>query len=315
MLNKTLRGIEIMGKYKHSKNSIRNQAKYILQSQTRFGCSKHEAKDIEKHRFGDAMSGIHSYNTFFTYSKEVDLFIRYAEKELESIGCTKYVRLSGLKDMAEDYLRQQEKRGLSVYTLGLKRAALCRIFRNLEYKPPSRSNAEITRSRGEAARDRRFSESRNADLITICKNTGGRRHDIEKLTRDSFFEKEGRLFVKFERSKGGRTRETPVLNDDRVREILDRRTENNDDRLFDRIHSAADIHAYRREYAKELYREVMENQEFREELQKFYRLQEINREYISRDGDREHYDKDAMAIVSKALGHNRIDTTIKNYVK
>lgn len=304
-----------MGKYKGCKHTIRSQARHILQDQDRRGFSKHEAKREQGHRFGDRMNGIHSNTTFDGYSDIINRFIDYAEKELEAINCTKYIRISGLRDMAVEYMQLQEEKGLSPASLATYRAALCRIFPDLEYKAPSRADTEITRSRGEAVRDKRFSESRNSDLVEIARSTGGRRADIEKLTRDSFYERDGQLFVRFERSKGGRTRDSVVLNADRVREIIERRTENKDDRLFDRIHSAADVHAYRREYAKQLYQQVQDVPEFRERLQDFYKLPVSGKEYISRDGSKERYDKDAMAVVSKALGHNRIDTTIKNYIK
>lgn len=303
-------------RYRGSKYLIRDQARHILASQIRFGQSKHAAKVGEGRKFGDQMSGIHSHSTFRAYTKAINGFIRYAEDRLDGMGCTHRVHLRDLKDIAIDYL-DSRKDEVSGYTLSLDKSALKRIYRDLEYQIPSRADVEISRSRGEAVRDRHFSQSRNSDLVEICRSTGGRREDIEKLCRGSFFEdgKTGRMFVRFEQSKGGRTRETPVLNADRIKEIIDRRTENPRERLFERVHGAADIHGYRREYAKALYQELQRDSALKEDLERFYGIRETGREYIVRDGSRERYDRDSMALVSQSLGHNRIDTTIRNYIK
>lgn len=301
-------------RYRGSKYLIKDQARHILASQIKFGQSKHAAKVGEGRKFGDQMAGIHSHSTFKAYTKAVQGFIRFAEDRLDQMGCTHRVHLRDLKDLAIAYLDSRRDE-VSGYTLSLDKSALKRIYRDLEYQIPSRATVEISRSRGEAVRDKHFSEDKNSDLVTICRSTGGRREDIGKLCRASFYERDGRLFVRFEQSKGGRTRETPVLNPDRVREIIARRTENKDDRLFNRIHSAADIHGYRRDYARSLYQELQQDQRLKEDLQGFYGIRETGREYIVRDGSRERYDRDSMGIVSKSLGHNRIDTTIRNYIK
>lgn len=303
-------------RYRGSKYLIRDQARHILASQIRFGQSKHAAKVGEGRRFGDQMAGIHSHSTFKAYTKAIRGFIDYAEERLDQMGCTHRVHLRDLKDLAISYLDSRRDE-VSGYTLSLDKSALKRIYRDLEYQIPSRSGEEITRSRGEAVRDRHFSEEKNSDLVTICRSTGGRREDIEKLCRGSFFEDKetGRLFVRFEQSKGGRTRETPVLNADRVREIIAQRTDEPRDRLFERVHGAADVHGYRREYARTLYQELQRDREFRQDLERFYKIKPTAREYIVRDGTKERYDRDSMGIVSKSLGHNRIDTTIKNYIK
>lgn len=303
-------------RYRGSKYLIRDQARHILASQIRFGQSKHAAKVGEGRRFGDQMAGIHSHSTFKAYTKAIRGFIDYAEERLDQMGCTHRVHLRDLKDLAIAYLDSRRDE-VSGYTLSLDKSALKRIYRDLEYQIPSRSGEEITRSRREAVRDRHFSESRNSDLVEICRSTGGRREDIEKLCRGSFFEDKetGRLFVRFEQSKGGRTRETPVLNADRVREIIAQRTDEPRDRLFERVHGAADVHGYRREYARTLYQELQRDREFRQDLERFYKIKPTAREYIVRDGSRERYDRDSMGIVSQSLGHNRIDTTIRNYIK
>lgn len=305
-----------MGKYKYCKHTIARQANHILQLQVKFGHSKHTAKVAEEHKFGERLQGIHSLRTYDKYSEIVGKFISYAESYLAAEGASKYIFLQGLKPLAEEYLREREQQGLSTYTLALEKCALQRIFREtIEYKAPPRAEAEITRSRGEAARDKHFSEEKNRDLVEVARCTGGRREDLSRLQRKDFFEREGRLFVKFEQSKGGRDRISLVLHPERIREILDRRTKDPEDRIFEKIHSGADIHSYRREYAQALYQELLKHPQLKQQLQEAYRLTATEKEYICRDGSRERYDKDSMSIVSQSLGHNRADTTIKSYVK
>ena len=57
-------------------------------------------------------------------------------------------------------------------------------FRDVE--TDIRRRADIKRSRGDAIRDKHFSEKNNADLITFCRCSGLRRAEIQDLRYEDF---------------------------------------------------------------------------------------------------------------------------------
>lgn len=91
-----------------------------------------------------------------------------------------------------------------------------------------------------------------------------------------------------------------------------------------------DIHALRREYAYNLYQDIQRDDELRtfllehEPPRREYRTtknkdgekvtKEVKRDfYKTKDGD--IYSRDDVYLISRMLGHNRIDTAICHYLK
>lgn len=304
-----------------------------LNSKMRIGESRHLAKNqarekLQKESCDKGVSAvlirvdtIHSIRTRQTYEEHCTHFIQYCQQEH---GKGKYVPLDKLEPLAKKYLQYREEKGLSLYTLKAEKAALGKLYgHEIEYQfKKSRTIDKITRSREtkENHMDKHFSEVRNNDLVNIARGTGGRREDISRLTPQCFFEdNKGNMYVYFEQSKGGRDRVAPVLPQfkDVIKEFI--QSKKPSEHLFDKVHSAADIHAYRREYAQSLYNLVKEDKE----LQREYALQYPQREqggydtYYAR-GDRKTAFrglKDDIYIVSEALGHNRLSVTVNHYLK
>ena len=311
--------------------TLQQQIKTNLNSKMRIGESRHFAKNQvreqlqrENHDKGISATDIrvdtiHSINTRKIYEEHCNHFIEYCIKEK---GVNKYASLNKVEKYAKDYLQYREEQGLSLYTLKAEKAALGKLYSHeIDYKfKESRTIDKITRSRNETERQKHFSEERNRDLVTVCKATGGRREDIGKLTPQNFFyDSKSNLWVSFQGSKGGRDRVAPVLPayQKEIKEFI--ATKEKDEKLFDKVHNACDVHAYRREYAQELYRTVCDNRELREE----YALQYPQREQSGYDtyyarGDKETRFsglKDNIYIVSEALGHNRLSVTVNHYLK
>lgn len=71
------------------------------------------------------------------------------------------------------------------------------------------------------------------------------------------------MWVSFDGSKGGRDRISPVLP--KYREHIERVLQNKDKntRLFSKISHSADIHAYRGNYTRTLYKKVGEDKELK----------------------------------------------------
>ena len=307
------------------RKTLQNQIQHTLTQKARIGESRHQAKNELREKLGDsykfsmAVEGIHSIKTFDIYKEHCTRFANWC---IENKGVSKYAKLEDIKQYAPEYLKEREAQGKSLYGLKAERSALGKLYgEQIEYKfEKARSYKDVTRSRQETTRDKHFSEERNRDLVTVCKATGGRREDVAKLTPQSFFtDSKGNLWVSFEQSKGGRDRVAPVLPqyEKEIREFV--ATKEKDERLFDKVHNACDVHAYRREYAQELYRTVCDNRELREE----YALQYPPREQSGYDtyyarGDKETRFsglKDNIYIVSEALGHNRLSVTVNHYLK
>lgn len=322
------------------RNTIQQQITRNLNSKRAMGESRHEAKQElkaklgENYKFGMTDEGIHSYKTFDIYSEHCQRFAEWCIKEK---GINKYTSLEKIKPLAKEYLKEREEKGLSLYTLKSERAALGKLYgEQIDYSfQKARSYDDITRSRGEVKNDKNFSEEKNRDLVDICRATGGRREDIEKLTRNSFYtDEKGQMWVYFECSKGGRSRISPVLPEfkDRIKAILE--TKEQGKPLFDKVHGACDVHGYRREYARALYEAVKADSNLKDRMFSFeyaYNEQkdrlltgysERNEPGIKGDMYISHSKKhqfkgnrDDIYVVSEALGHNRLEVSVNHYLK
>lgn len=77
-----------------------------------------------------------------------------------------------------------------------------------------------------------------------------------------------------------------------------------------------DVHSYRRSYAKEIYKQLAGNKEFRDDILRYYPTRNENVKsdtYISRK-TKEHFDRNSVYIVSQCLGHNRLSVSVNHYL-
>lgn len=106
-----------------------------------------------------------------------------------------------------------------------------------------------------------------------------------------------------------------------------------DKKIFSHVHAQADIHAYRGEFARALYQEIIDNKNFRDDVLKEYPERHEYKTIKDKDGNRITYEiksatittrqgkdsqtfiRDDVYCVSQALGHNRLDVTITHYFK
>jgi integrase len=292
----------------------------------KIGESRHQAKAElraelgNQYRFETPVPGIHSFETRRTYQKASLRFVRWC---VEQKYVSRYETLENTKPLVEAYMQAREDAGMSVYTLKTERSALGKLFgETMDFKLPARTPDKITRSRNAAEMDKHFSEKRNRDLITMALATGGRRDDIARLRVSDFVEIGGVPAVKFEKSKGGRNRVAPILpslEKEVARIVADARAAGRE-RIFDRVHSKADIHSYRREYAQELYRQVSGDPSLRARLLALYsprREPGVKSAYYRprRPEMRgQVYLRDDLYAVSQALGHNRLEVCVVHYL-
>lgn len=307
---------------------LRKQIANRLREIDRIGESRQEAKNQlrtlqGKLRFGETVEGIHSYSTKNNYEQVANQFMKYCveeKKEKTRADLDMLIRIHSV-----NYLKMREKKGLSVSTLSRDRAALNKISKNqdkIDYKFRTRSIHDVKRSRNNSNKNNpNFNEKLNESLVSLSKGTGGRREDLSKLTPQSFFEKNGNLYVSFVGSKGGKDRVSIVREEHResIQNRIDSTQKN--ELLFERIHKHADIHSYRREYAQELYKDIIQNKNnIKKELIEIYgnrNERSIKSEYYKTKSEDNFFSgkRDDIYLITKSLGHERLDVAVNSYLR
>lgn len=248
---------------------------------------------------------IHSDSTFKTYHAQCMRFVDFCYAQ-----GVKYDMDVAFK-LIPEYGKRLEADGKSPWTIYTAINAIAKAYgvstQELGYKPPKRQRASVARSRYATEMDRHFSVQANEKLITFCQCFGLRRRELEALTGDKMaFNKKGWLLVHVTNGKGGKERWVVFCGtkkEQRVCEDLLRQAGNT--KVFSHVHTKADIHYYRSVYACRLYKAIARP------------VEAIPREdrYICRkDKAGVIYDKKAMQLVSRALGHNRISVIANSYL-
>ncbi len=300
-----------------------------LSDKLAFGQSKKAAKkDLG---FGQSTYQIYSVNSYKTYLKQCKQYARWLKEEK---GINKIDDINKTEQYAIEYIQKRLDDGKSIYTVKMERSALGMLYgKQIDIKLPSRTPDQITRSRKETKNDRYITrDGKYKDVFTISIATGSRRKDISKLCVNNFREVDGKLYVFFEKSKGGRDRLTPVLEkyEKDVRDIIEQAKADGKTRLFNHIPKEIDVHGLRREYCQGLYDEIKDNKELRNEILKNYPERRELKTQKDKDGntvtkeiksdvykDRSGnvWKRDDIYVLSQALGHNRLDVSITHYLK
>jgi len=220
------------------------------------------------------------------------------------------------------------------------------------FQPPKRRREDIIRSRRETQKDRHFSVSKNKELIDFCCGTGCRRNVLEKLkgrdlwTREQMEEKvrqiacynpvgrdrddlqalkdaltvfsEEKYFLYHRNDKGGKSRYAPIIGPHAAGIVARMRSKRPDENVWQQVSSGADVHGYRAEYATAVYRKYARD------------IKDIPYDRVNKgtgyayqgdvytcrkDRDGRKFDRKAMLVCSKALGHNRVDVVAKHYLR
>ena len=286
--------------------SLTYQVTQTLQSKLTPGESRFADKrtiDADGRRVSD--SKIYSYDTFRTYQKHCNYFAAWAK---EQHGCK---TLDEARSHAGEWLQSRIDEGLSPYTIKMEASAIAKLYgcstKDFGIKTPERSRADITRSRGEKAMDKHFSESRNAELVSFCRCTGLRREELQRVSGANLINHGDGSYSLAISGKGGRERIAPIIGTEtQVRQVVDRLQAHPDTPAWGKVHAAADIHAYRAEYATAIY-----NANARD-------VSTLDRsERYDCRGDKAgiSYDREALHMASEALGHSRVSVVAEHYLR
>lgn len=282
-----------------NKKSLVDQVKQSLESKLAIGRSKPQDKLSENEKKEITSNYIYSWETYRSYLKHGCYFVLWCK---ENYRCK---TLEQCRSYVDEWL--ENRKALSGSTQKLEASSLAKIFgcSTAEFiKTDERLRANIKRSRGTKKRDAQFSETKNNELVEFCRATGLRRAELSALIGNCLKEEDGRYYIIVRSgSKGGKYREVPVIgNIDLVVQIMN---EAGNKKVWDKIHNAADIHSYRGDYATAIY---LANARPLDQIPK------CDRYYCRKDKKGVWYDKEAMKLTSKALGHNRISVIAEHYL-
>lgn len=293
------------------KSRIIHQALNNLQKQTRYGQSKHLAKEKarEEAKKKDErireVKGIYSTNTYKSYSKVCKQFIQNTLKAHPDVktfdDCRPYV---------EEFLESKKEKDVSAWTLHQYGSALASAYncskKDFNFEYPERSRANIMRCRNEHSSDYRYPEERWDEVKMLLRATGCRRTEALRLRKEDFREgNDGNLEV-FKRGKNNIERWCLVnpMYTEEVKEFLSKKSThriNNEDRLLLKSElPRGSIHDLRADYAKDLY-QYYENRGDVATGKKYY----CRKELIGKE-----YDKGILQKVSYNLQHSRNNVVI-----
>lgn len=312
-----------MGKVKLG--SLKYQVTQKLNALNRIGESKHQAKQDYRNACESAnlkwnpakADGIFSYKTMDAYRQSALEFSGWLKENHSDVKDINNIT----REHAISYLQQRQEQGKSAWTTSKDMSALNKVF-NLNVSKQEaglreRSYKNAERSRLERGHDHKFNAKNYERQISFAQAFGCRRESIvggQYQVKDvSLFKQDGKVFASFI-EKGGRYREAPCLSsmqpqiektfpDIQERESLTKQQfqelyQSSKDYLFDRYTTKIDNHAFRHEYARNLYQELLEQRD-QERQEALYR----------------GYNKEVLREVSEALGHSRLSVVVEYYLR
>ena len=174
-------------------------------------------------------------------------------------------------------------------------------------KTPERERSGIKRSRYNVASDKHISEATESRLARFTSATGLRRSEMLKITSDDLFFENGKAYLNVTKgTKGGKARVVEIMgaSDEETKNIVEF-IQSKKGRLFPKLHTNYDNHRYRGSYAMRLYQHYARNEKD---------IPRADRYVMRKDRAGETFDKRAMLMVTKNLGHNRIDVIAQSYL-
>lgn len=331
------------------KRDLHQQAYDRLKGMQSFGDSKAADKKYDRDHDTDIVSGkIYSFSTHRTYWKHIKYFLKYVKEKYPD--CKK---LDKAEKYVAEWLQTRVDAGLSAWTIQTEAAALNKLFGIKKddpkrFQPPQRRKEDIVRSRGTKARDRHFSEAKNEELVNFCKGVGPRRNVLEKLKGSDLYDRnrvEAELekameednrpmikactdalktfpdrdyFILHRSDKGGKTRISPIVGPNKEKIVARMQATGPDELVWRYVSSNCDVHGYRGDFATCLYKmysRPIEELSFKKKIV-CADGKERSEIYVCRgDEAGKKLDRKAIGVISIALGHNREDTAISNYIR
>lgn len=270
-----------------------------------FEAGKSSKRSLDKTK-DDTKDKIYSEGTYRTYKKQLGYFIEWLEKEHPEA-----LTIDDAYKYANDYLLYLIDKGdVSASTIATRKAAMAKVFgvtSGAFVDTPERTRLDIKRSRFPVKSDKHISEATERRLARFTSATGLRRAEMLKITSDDLFFEDGKAYLSVTKgTKGGKARVVEIMGESKEEtEDIIKFIQSKKGRLFPKLHTNYDNHHYRGTYAMRLYMHYARNEKD---------IPRADRYVMRKDRAGETYDKRAMAIVTKNLGHNRIDVIARSYL-
>lgn len=282
--------------------SYRKTARLRLQKMFKAGFGTKRSTDKMN---ASTQDKIYSENTFLTYKRQSRYFADWLEKRYPEVKTIEQARA-----YVDEYLLYLIEIGKSPSSIATTKAALVKVFQtdaSAFVETPERTRAGITRSRLDVKQDSHISNKTKERLSRFTSATGLRRAEMLKIEADDLFFKGGKAYLSVTKgTKGGKARIVEIvgLSPGDTKDIVEW-IQGQKGRLFPHITKHYDNHHYRAIYARRVY-------------DKYARKEKDippNERYVMRkDRAGEVFDRLAMAVASKNLGHNRISVIAQSYL-
>lgn len=282
--------------------SYRKTARLRLQAMFKAGFGTKRSTDKMN---ASTQDKIYSKNTFETYKRQSRYFADWLEKNYPDVKTIEQAR-----EYVDKYLLYLIEVGKKPCSIATTKAALVKVYQtdaSAFVETPARTRASITRSRLDVAQDSHVSEKTEARLSRFTSATGLRRAEMLKITSDDLFFENGKAYLNVTRgTKGGKSRIVEIvgLSDGDTKDIVEW-IQGQKGRLFPHITKHYDNHHYRSVYARRVYDRYARKEKD---------IPPKERYVMRKDRAGEVFDKLAMAVTSKNLGHNRIDVIAQSYL-
>lgn len=249
---------------------------------------------------------IHSRKTYETYLQQAEQFADFCMK-----NNYKY-HDEHLPEKVQEYIDYLKAQGRSAWTCSTALSAISKAFemrmKDFAVELPKRERGQIKRSRLNVERDRHINPEHYKPIYTFERCFGLRHHkELDSIQASDFEEKDGKLICNVREGKGGRGREVEFFGSKEELTLVRRYLENHQEGLLFRkgdIPSGMDCHALRGEYCARVYHALARD------------IKDVppKEQYVCRkEKAGEVYDKKALEICSKMLGHNRTCVVVDNY--
>ena len=284
------------------KESYRKTARERLQAMVNAGMGSKRSEDKAE---PDTRNKIYSKATFETYKQQVRHFADWLEQ-----AHPEAVTLEDARGFVDDYLRHLIELERSAYSISTAKAAIAKVM-GVEatqfIATPPRLRADIKRSRGEAERDKHISDKKEEELARFTSATGLRRKEMTMIKADDLFFKNGQAYLNINKgTKGGKPRIAKIVGEtEEETKAIVKWIQSKEGRLFNKLSSNYDNHYYRATYANRLYNQLKRDID---------KIPTQERYVMRKERAGEVYDKQAMLLVSKSLGHNRISVIAQSYL-
>ena len=289
-------------KAQQKKVSYRKTARLRLQVMLKAGLGSKRSKDKAE---ADTKNKIYSKATFETYKQQFRHFADWLDK-----AHPEAFTLEDARGFVDEYLRHLIELERSAYSISTAKAAIAKVI-GVEatqfIATPPRLRADIKRSRGVAERDKHISDKKEEELARFTSATGLRRKEMTMITAEDLFFENGQAYLNVTKgTKGGKSRVAKIVGktEEETKDIV-KWIQSKEGRLFNKLSSNYDNHYYRATYANRLYNQLKRD------------IDDIptqERYVMRKERAGEVYDKQAMLLVSNALGHNRISVIAQSYL-